>query len=235
MKEKKPNPNARPSEIALVPAAGNTASNSARTRQLMHGRIAPAAVYANALTPRLLYVLDELERPGEAMDYAKTLIEKMNPRDPAEEMLVAQMLMAHVRVLHLTDIANKQETLNAIRTVNECADRASNTYRRLMLGLAEYRRPPRASDSFTAIRQANIAGQQVIQNHENAQPKNATNEQGSGAPSRLPEGPAAISVDTGRAGFAENDRCQGEALGTINGAKNEHRKGPRPAKRDEAR
>ena len=69
-------------------------------------------------------------------------------------------------------------TLKSIRTIHEYADRASNTFRRLMLILAEYRKPPRVGDSFTAIGQANIAGQQVVVNggQENG---NATNEQGS--------------------------------------------------------
>jgi len=49
-------------------------------------------------------------------------------------------------------------------------------YRHTLVG----RRPPRTGDSFTAIRQANIAGQQVVQNLESSKSKseNATNEQG---------------------------------------------------------
>jgi hypothetical protein len=91
-------------------------------------------------------------------------------------MLVVQLVLTHARVLHLSDLANRQQGMEQIRTVHEYTDRASNTFRRLMLTLAEYRRPPSAT-SFTAIRQANIANQQVVQNHENFGTK-ATNEQG---------------------------------------------------------
>jgi hypothetical protein len=74
-----------------------------------------------------------------SMLYVDDLIERMAPRDPAEEMLVVQLVLTHARVLYLTDVANRQERLESIRTVHEYADRASNTYRRLMLALADYR------------------------------------------------------------------------------------------------
>jgi hypothetical protein len=47
--------------------------------------------------------------------------------------------------------------------INEACGRAANTYRRLMLAIAEYRRPAGA-EAPVAIRQASIAKQQVVQN-----------------------------------------------------------------------
>ena len=71
--------------------------------------------------------------------------------------------------------------------INEACDRAANSFRRLMLTLAEYRRPARTS-SFTAIGQANMAQQQVISNGQNPnfENTNRSNEQGSSPAPLLP-------------------------------------------------
>ena len=116
-----------------------------------------------------------------AAPYARDVIKRMAPKDPAEEMLVSQLLYAHTLVMRLTEMANRQTSVEGITAVHEYADRASNTYRRLMLALAEYRRPARSGDTFAVVKQTNIAGQQVIQNHENPK-QTATNEQGFTAP-----------------------------------------------------
>ena len=101
---------------------------------------------------------------------------RMTPRDAVEEMLLAQMAWTHARLAYLSTISTKQQSVKWFQLVHEAADAASNTFRRQMLALAEYRRPPRAS--FTAIAQANIAQQQVVQNR-NPELANPTNEQGS--------------------------------------------------------
>jgi hypothetical protein len=49
----------------------------------------------------------------------------------------------------------------ARRLFSEEYERAANLYRRQMLALHEYRQPPRGA--FVSVRQANIAGQQVVQ------------------------------------------------------------------------
>ena len=103
----------------------------------------------------------------------------MDPRDPAEEMLVSQLVIAHTRAMHLADLAMNQTNIDQIRIINEYADKAANTYRRLMLALDEYRRPRRGGDSYTQIKQANIANQQIVDNREMSNEKNTTNEQGS--------------------------------------------------------
>jgi hypothetical protein len=139
----------------------------------VHGKSMAGIVYANALAHRIAKMFPR-SLTKSAMVYMEDLIQRMDPRDPVEEMLVVQLVLTHARVLHLTDYANRQESLEKLRGVNECADRASNTYRRLMLALPEYRRPP-SSSSFTAIRQANFASQQLIQSNETG---TTTNEQG---------------------------------------------------------
>ena len=132
-------------------------------------------------------------------------------------MLVVQALMAHARVLHLTNPANRQESFQGLRIVNEYADRASNTYRRLMLALAEYRKPPRGGDSFTAIKQANIAQQQVVMNGETSRAGNATNEQGDGPDARRRheprEAPQALPAEPRGAGILAGIGPAREAVG----------------------
>jgi hypothetical protein len=109
--------------------------------------------------------------------YVDDCMERMAPRDPVEELLVSQLLLTHGRVVRLSHLAQQQLNYEQIRNINELADRASNTYRKLALALAEYRRPARGSP-ITAIQQANIANQQVVMNGHTHEQENATNEQG---------------------------------------------------------
>jgi hypothetical protein len=93
--------------------------------------------------------------------YAQDLIARFGPRDPIEEMMVSQMVVTHGRLLQLTSMAVNQTNLKWAQLMNDAADRASNTFRRLVLALADYRNP-RRGNSFTAIGQANIAQQQIV-------------------------------------------------------------------------
>jgi hypothetical protein len=198
-----------------VKADPNTDPKAARK---IHCNAIAGMVYANALKQRIGAMLPDSIAQS-AMLYVDDLIERMSPRDPAEEMLVTQLVLTHARVLHLTDLANRQQGLEQIRTMHEYTDRASNTYRRLMLTLAEYRRPP-AESSFTAIRQANIANQQVVQNHENSG-TNATNEQGftpDTTAGHAHERPPSLPAHAGGLGRTASIRPPGEALGAVNGA-----------------
>lgn len=114
---------------------------------------------------------------ADAQAYAKDVIARMQPRDALEEMLIAQLLYTHSRIARLTYLANQQDCARDIAIINEYADRATNTYRRQMLALAEYRKPPRQGDTIAFVNQANIAGQQVVQNGVQAS-EQSTNEKG---------------------------------------------------------
>ncbi len=217
------------------PLAQLAKSTDPKAARLLHGSILPAAVYSNACRQRLAGIFGDVDLGASAITYADDLIERMAPRDPAEEMLIVQMLMAHSRVMHLTSLANVQECLEPLRIVNEYADRASNTYRRLMLALAEYRRPLRGGDSFTAIKQANIAGQQVVMNGATTPSENATNEQGSAPRADPREAPAALPAEPRGAGIAPVIGAAREAVGAINGAEDARGQGPKPDECTQAR
>jgi hypothetical protein len=174
----------------------------------LHGPVMAGLAYREALAGDLTGMYGDFDLTESAMLHARRVMERMAPRDPVEEMLVAQLLATHARVMRLNWLANKQESYHGIKTITEYADRATNTYRRQMLALAEYRKPPRAGDSFTAIRQANVAQNQVVVNGDSERPENATNEQGSGG-----EPTPALPADARRAGIVACKRGEGEAVG----------------------
>lgn len=209
---------------------GDPVTDKAAARKL-HGPGIAGMVYGNAVAQRMNLLCGGFEVSDSGGNYIADMLERMAPRDPLEEMLVVQAALAHARVLHLTEHANRQERLESIRTVNEYADRASNTYRRLMLALHEYRKPPRSGDTFTAIRQANIAGQQVVQNGEIPASRNATNEQRS----EPAEPPKALPAESGGLGVVAGLGNPREALGAVHGAEDGRGKGRESDERLEAR
>ena len=107
------------------------------------------------------------------------LVHRMKPVDDLERMLIQQAIWTHARIGRLSQLVSHATLLDHTRVLNDAADKATNTYRRLMLALAEYRRPPK-TESHTTITQANIAGQQIVQNDPESfrKPKNETNEKG---------------------------------------------------------
>src|SRR5262249_7438177 len=112
-----------------------------------------------------------------------------------EEMLVMQALWTHARLARLTGLASQPHTPSDMSILNELCERAANTFRRQMLALSEYRNP-RKGDSFIAVKQANLAQQQVVQNVENGKPQmgNTTNEQGSTGRKMLSAHEAGIEI-----------------------------------------
>jgi hypothetical protein len=119
--------------------------------------------------------------------FVEAVRESVKPRDALEEMLVVQMAWTHARLARLSAIAHNQEHRGNVQVIHDACDQAANTFRRQMLALAEYRRPAAQAGSFVAIRQANVANQQVVQNVEAQSPNRSpspkkdgrSNEQGS--------------------------------------------------------
>ena len=156
--------------------------------------------------------------PKAAEAFIAAIRESVQPRDALEEMTLVQLAWLHARIAKLSVLAIEQTQTSNVRVVNDACDRAANTFRRMMLALAEYRRPRQAA-GFVAIKQANVANQQVVQNVENQTvarpdfPKPvASNEQGSAAPQALPavsDGPGiATSVSAAEQAVAAQQRPQ---------------------------
>jgi hypothetical protein len=99
-----------------------------------------------------------------AIDYVKDTVARMQPRDDLERMLVEQSLWLHARIARLSVQAARSTGESSVRILNEAADRASNTFRRHMQALKDYR-TARRPKVFMPIRSAhigNMAGQQVV-------------------------------------------------------------------------
>ncbi|MCC7388134.1 MAG: hypothetical protein IT431_05130 [Phycisphaerales bacterium] len=220
-----------PKELATpLSLPGHPATNKAAARKL-YGPGLGGMVFGNAVRQRIGKLCNGVDLADGGCNFIEDMLDRMGPRDPLEEMLIIQAALAHARVLHLSEYANRQERLESIRTVNEYADRASNTFRRAMLALAEYRRPPRAPGNFTAIGQANIAAQQVVSNGEIRVDRNTTNEQGS-EPVR---GPQSLPADAGGAGILAGLGLPREAVGAVHGPEDARGQGPEPDERLAAR
>jgi hypothetical protein len=204
----------QPPPTVRVGCGGDPSTDRAAARAY-HGRTMAGIVYANALRQRIERMFPA-PLAQSAMLFAEDLFDRMDPRDPVEEMLLTQLVLTHARALHLTDLANRRDDADSIRTVHDYADRASNTFRRLALALSEYRRPPMAAN-FTAIRQANFAAQQVIQSHDAG---NATNELGCAAR----EAPA-LPTDASGAGVAAGGGAAREAVAAIDRTTKRRRQG----------
>ena len=164
--------------------------------------------------------------------FVEAIRESVQPRDALEEMLVVQMAWTHARLARLSAIAHNQEQRGAVQVVNDACDRAANTFRRQMLALAAYRQPSQPG-SFVAIRQANVANQQVVQNVDSQKPSpeiekhSTSNEQGS-APPALP--PVAERIELPAGGGAEK-----QAVAAKHRPQNGGGQGAIQAERNEAR
>ena len=207
-------------DAPVVRLVGDPNTEPEAARQV-HQNAMAGAIYGNVIDKRLASIFEGMNLGQSALTYADDLLKRMAPRDPLEEMLVIQALVTHARVLNLTEIASRQDRLDNIRILNEYTDKATNTFRRLMLALGEYRKPPRSGDTFTAIRQANIAGQQVVVNGGQTPAENTTNEQGCerhATGSNTEQTDKGLPAQPGGARVAQGVSEADEALGAVNGS-----------------
>jgi hypothetical protein len=167
---------------------------------------------------------DEAMTRAYAARYLADTLKRMKAADPVEEMLVTQMVWTHARLSRLTRISSQQST-KVLSAIAEACDSASNTYRRLMLALVEYRNPKRNAATITSVRQTNIAEQQVIQQQnataaaEAAAQPEKENEKGSNKKgSAEPAAAAALLPDGSGAGFVAEFGTAGEAVAVDAGA-----------------
>ena len=145
--------------------------------------------------------------------HVRDTLQRINAADPMEEMLVGQALMTHARIVRLNHFMADATDIEQIKVLCEAADRASNTYRRQMAALGEYRHP-KATPQFN---QTNIASQQVIQNHV-GQKEKSTNEQGLADANEhepTPNPQAAIPTHAGGATITTASREEESALEAV--------------------
>ena len=119
------------------------------------------AVIAQSLEPLLDLGLPRDSKLGEKIrPLARERLMELDPRGAAERMLAVQMIAAFSRSMFLAKNANHQKNTKWFALYSGECDRAMAQFRRQLQTLKDLRHPRRSS--FTAIRQANIAGQQIV-------------------------------------------------------------------------
>jgi hypothetical protein len=91
---------------------------------------------------------------------ARQLHKELSPRDAVEKIFVDQILWLHARLAHLNYYSTLQTQLKPMQVMHAACDRLADAMRRHLMAFAEYRQPERRR--FTAVRQANIAQQQIV-------------------------------------------------------------------------
>jgi hypothetical protein len=96
----------------------------------------------------------------ESCEQARRLLAELAPRDAIEKMMVDQILWLHARLAHLSFYSSVQTRLKPMQVMHEACDRLADTIRRHIVAFSDYRDPGRRR--FTAVKQANIAQQQIV-------------------------------------------------------------------------
>jgi hypothetical protein len=113
-----------------------------------------------------------------ADSYLTEIFDGMTPAgralDPLEEMLIAQCVLLHARFIEISRTAAVQPNPKWFATMNEACDRVANQFRRAMQTLSDYRNP---RTTMFVKGQANVAGQQVVQNTQNNNPNSISENQ----------------------------------------------------------
>jgi hypothetical protein len=135
-------------------------------------------VYGQTVRGALADFLGGLDLGEFGVDHIQQAVQRMAPRDPLEEALVVQFVLSHARVMKLSAYLASETDLLKLTAAQELCDRASNTCRRLMLALAEYRKQSRPGVPAVQIGSANIAERQVVVQSVSPPAGKLTNEQG---------------------------------------------------------
>jgi hypothetical protein len=145
---------------------------------------------------------------GTALAYAQDLLQSVRPRDEMERMLVTHALWCHGRIAKLNVMLTKTARIDEVRVLSELIGRASNDFRKAMLGLSEYRQPRRVY----RIQQLNQAGQQVVNNGNRK-----TNERRKRAiPARSTRALSPAKIHEGRPRSAARSRSKNASMGALN-------------------
>lgn len=145
-----------------------TISSAPDQRQNNESRNQPVEIlckiFGSSLTGITLAEMNVLQESSQSgvnvllQRYVEDFENRMDIADPLEGLLIEQALLTHHRVLTLSRQAAAAKTPNAIATLNQQCDQASNTFRRIVLAIAEYRRPPQT----VFAQNINAAHQQIV-------------------------------------------------------------------------
>lgn len=135
-----------------------SAGESAAAARRLHGATLPSLVYADMLRTVFERIFGDARLTASALKYVSDLLERMAPSGPIEEMVAVQLVLSHARALRLNLLACLAEEPERIRILNEYADRAANTFRRLVIAQTERARTAEPGRSRTEPAAAAVVG-----------------------------------------------------------------------------
>ena len=150
--------------------------------------------------------------------------EHMQSKDGLERLAISQLLVTHGRVMWLSKLLTEQTSTKAITAISASIDSALSTFVRLIRALDEYRRP-RAANTTVSIGQANVAGNQLVQNIQNQEVKPKYGNQTKSAPDQAPINTEIVPANTKRIAVTPSDHQTDKAVDKKHGTKNRRRKG----------
>jgi hypothetical protein len=150
--------------------------------------------------------------------------EHMQSKDGLEGLAISQLLVTHGRVMWLSKLLTEQTNTKAITAISASIDSALSTFVRLMRALDEYRRP-RAANTTVSIGQANVAGNQLVQNIQNQEVTPKYGNQTKSAPDQAAINTEIVPANTKGIAVTASDPQADKAVDQKHGTKKSGRKG----------
>jgi hypothetical protein len=150
--------------------------------------------------------------------------EHMEASDGLERLAISQILVTNARVMWLSKLLTEQTNTKTLATISAAIDGGVSTFTRLMRTLDEYHRP-RIANTTVSIGQANVAGNQLVQNIQNQEPTVKHGNQTKTATDRTPIGAEAVPANTRGIAFTPNSHPTNATVDKKHRATEPRRKG----------
>ena len=153
-----------------------------------------------------------------------TFQEEMHPRDALERLALSQMLLVHGGVAWLSKLLPAQADAASLGTISEACERTLGSFIRLMRAIREHREPKNSSTTVS-IGQANVAGQQVVQNLMKEERRGKENDEQTRIMRETAASPPPLPANEGRIALPADRHSTKPAVDKKHGSKNRRRKG----------
>jgi hypothetical protein len=151
--------------------------------------------------------------------------EHMETGDGLERLAISQILVTNARVMWLSKLLTEQTNTKAIAIISAAIDSGISTFVRLVRTLDEYRRP-RIANTTVSIGQANVAGNQLVQNIQNQEATVKHGNQSKIDLNRAPINAEVVPANTRGITVTPKSHSTNTAVDKKHGATKPRRKGP---------
>jgi hypothetical protein len=203
-------------------------------RELSSIALNPPGAIANKLPPDFLgtaaylSLADKMALGPELLEAAGLgaigFQDQIQSKDGLERLAISQVLVTHGRVMWLSKLLTEQTNTKAITAISASIDSALSTFARLIRALDEYRRP-RAANTTVSIGQANVAGNQLVQNIQNQEVTPKYGNQTKSAPDQAAINTEIVPADTRGIALTPNGHQPKAPMDKKHGTKKPRRKG----------